>query len=837
MSNVIVGGVTSINNPRTNWNQTDSNKADYLKNKPDVANSIKQNKRGSIIKADDVSPIEHSLKVNVEGKNLMPFPYNKGNETINGVTFTHNGDGTVTVNGEATANAVHYVFYNIGNPLTFPSGIYTISGSPIGSTYAAGYYISLNYGINGTFKDTSIGEKGNSIELDAAKAIAIVIKKGIKADNLVFKPQIEKGTTATDWTPYVANVGSVNVSRYGKNLIPYPHLYTTRTLYGVDFTDNGDGTVTANGTATGAVFFKATDLTNGTRMILPKGTYFLSGSPIGGSTGTFATYIVVYDMNGSEQKRYWDTGNGVKFDLPLENQIISVVLYITSGTTVKNITFRPQIEVGETATEYESYIAPQTVAANTDGIVEGLTSASPSMTLVSDTNGVIIDCTYKADTELAVGQMINKNTESVEQMINEKTEWENDAIKLFANGLEIQGNSVVSNNLVIPKEDNDEPSADDTEITTLLKKDLEDFTNEILQKDFDLGFLAVTDIHALKDDVYKIMAYFAENHIGDFVVNLGDNTHDQKTKKAKMELLKKLFEVSQSGKGLEVYNLRGNHDNNPQGSFISRDPNTKQYITTDENYPKLKDKSFHISDKQYYNISTRTPKELRRLYPNNYFYRDFEDSKIRAIFLDGGDIYDKYTGELMTDALNVMYQQDQIDWLVDTALNFSDKTDKLEWSVLTLSHCQPIFIEPILKAFMDGASVEGEYTYNDTYAFEPFTVSWTCNFATMNRCTMEYLGHISGHYHKDRAFDIFNQITDPDEQRKRIEIRNATVNNTDTPTVDDFAIDFITINKNDAGLVTIEAHRFGNTNANLDKNEEADTVRSFSFVPKFRREW
>lgn len=40
-----------------------------------------------------------------------------------------------------------------------------------------------------------------------------------------------------------------------KNLIPYPYLMTTKTNNGVTITDNGDGTLTVNGTAKTAIFF------------------------------------------------------------------------------------------------------------------------------------------------------------------------------------------------------------------------------------------------------------------------------------------------------------------------------------------------------------------------------------------------------------------------------------------------------------------------------------------------------------------------------------------------------------------------------------------------------
>ena len=42
----------------------------------------------------------------VSGKNLIPFPYYETTKTVNGITFTDNGDGTIAVDGTASSDAV-----------------------------------------------------------------------------------------------------------------------------------------------------------------------------------------------------------------------------------------------------------------------------------------------------------------------------------------------------------------------------------------------------------------------------------------------------------------------------------------------------------------------------------------------------------------------------------------------------------------------------------------------------------------------------------------------------------------------------------------------------------
>ena len=128
--------------------------------------------------------------------------------------------------------------------------------------------------------------------------------------------------------------------RYGKNLLPYPYYETTKTENGITFTDNGDGTITANGTADElAQFILSLDVE------LNKGTYTFSGCPSGGSSSTYCI---------SDSYENIDTGDAFTLSFESDSSKEFVIL-IQPGTTVSNLVFKPQIELGSTATEYEQY--------------------------------------------------------------------------------------------------------------------------------------------------------------------------------------------------------------------------------------------------------------------------------------------------------------------------------------------------------------------------------------------------------------------------------------------------------------------------------------------------
>lgn len=64
-----------------------------------------------------------------------------------------------------------------------------------------------------------------------------------------------------------------------------------------------------------------------------------------------------------------------------------------------------QAEVGDTATDYEPYIEPVEYSVSEDGTTDGVTSFYPVTTLMTDTEGAVIDCTYNKDINKAFEEL------------------------------------------------------------------------------------------------------------------------------------------------------------------------------------------------------------------------------------------------------------------------------------------------------------------------------------------------------------------------------------------------------------------------------------------------
>lgn len=153
----------------------------------------------------------------------------------------------------------------------------------------------------------------------------------------------------------------------GKNLIPLDqYKKSSFTANGITWKTNDDGTITANGTATS--FTTLIFLSGYYNTYLPPGTYYLSGSPKGGSYDTHRIAFQLgsgntYDITGSE---VYDSGNGVLAKAPNGIRSIYAKITIGSGATCNNLTFKPQLEIGSVKTEFEP--AKKNVATVTSSV-------------------------------------------------------------------------------------------------------------------------------------------------------------------------------------------------------------------------------------------------------------------------------------------------------------------------------------------------------------------------------------------------------------------------------------------------------------------------------------
>ena len=240
-------------------------------------------------------------------------------------------------------------------------------GCPSRGSYNT-YRISSSIELNGTWKDgfSDDGTAGGNISRALSSGeiihIEIAVKSGYTANNLVFKPQLfdltemfgagnEPSTPAEfsvmfhdDYYPYNAgelkSVAPTSVEASGIErfqLLDKSKYSATTTISGVTFTNNGDGTITANGTATSRAVLYLRDSTNS---VMIRGKGFIVGDPEVGNA--FINYDL-YDGNKWIADNVSYGGKGTIFTGRKEATHGVVYIAIEAGTSANNLIFKPQL--------------------------------------------------------------------------------------------------------------------------------------------------------------------------------------------------------------------------------------------------------------------------------------------------------------------------------------------------------------------------------------------------------------------------------------------------------------------------------------------------------------
>lgn len=196
---------------------------------------------------------------------------------------------------------------------------------------------------------------------------------------------------------------TVTITRCGKNLFDTTKYKTrTNTVNGitVDILDDGcihvHGTPVDTSTATSITMphYQEVD-------VLPKGAYIYSNNPSVEDDNVLCFPQANNPTNGAWLINLLTERTYVPEDFCINRFVVFVKAGATSAINNK---YYLQVEAGEVASEYEAYKDVLTYTPTADGTVD-IVSVSPTMTLLTDTEGVTLEVEYNRDINALVGDM------------------------------------------------------------------------------------------------------------------------------------------------------------------------------------------------------------------------------------------------------------------------------------------------------------------------------------------------------------------------------------------------------------------------------------------------
>lgn len=297
----------------------------------------------------------NALEYHIEGKSEQETRSGKNKfnpdilteETVNGITLTKNKNGTITLNGTATADAIFdFSGFSITGTGNETMSLHRISGTGTDGRKLVEFALYEDDNFTNMISATvsATGHQFTKTLVDGVtyKFGDIYIKEGLTCDNFVVGIQIED-KELTDFEQY----GAMPSPDYPSEIKTIPsviNLFENKlengSLNGIDYIVNKDKSITLNGIAS------IDTIININSIPLNSGIYTMNGCPIGGTLQSYRLFI--------RGTNIVDYGSGTKLALT-EKTTYTIAIGIASGTTVDNLTFKPMINEGLINHNYVPY--------------------------------------------------------------------------------------------------------------------------------------------------------------------------------------------------------------------------------------------------------------------------------------------------------------------------------------------------------------------------------------------------------------------------------------------------------------------------------------------------
>ena len=380
-----------------------------------VANALKGSASGKVVVIKDVSPLEHTVKVKLDGDNIGGEVLTKTErfDTKYQDVMLNNASKSVRVVMFGDSHCVGGVIPLVdGQDLTQLNDFSSFAIVPVGNYAEVGGIRDITYkiegntlkweGFGGAWYQDEIYERFDisgeyTLSSSGQNIIGFCEAYGLDEDNPNYMAS-EYDNLRIDISIYEGNAATVKV--FGKNYFDISKVVTNVPLGLGRVINNNDGTLTIKtqsqlstaGAKPSTLRDYAPDLKVGE-------TYYLSAysTPVEGAS--YADNYIYLDGTGANLTWFFNSAKKIT-----EAMLNATVRWYAWGktnatTTISNI----QIEKGKTATEYEPYIKPTEYTTDANGEAK-IPSMCPTMTIIPDTD-VDMSVEYNRDINKAFAEL------------------------------------------------------------------------------------------------------------------------------------------------------------------------------------------------------------------------------------------------------------------------------------------------------------------------------------------------------------------------------------------------------------------------------------------------
>lgn len=359
------------------------------------SNALKGKASGAIIRVDDASPINHTVKCKVKNKNL----FNNTNDfyIASGASCTYNC-GTLVVNGYY-ASKIITLEEEKTYTLSFKS---TRTGS-----YGGGVYIAASPFV--LFSGASI----------MSNTVTFTVPKGHRSVQFTFygsnstdsnsasytEIMLEEGTVATGYIPW-SDAITATVMRCGKNLLDLSRATFT--------------SATRNDAVNGITCKINNSYYSGIRIdylndfLLANKGKTLTFSIADAIEGAMITLLIYGTRTSGKSNQEGSSTGKREISFPISEEFTAITglevrvnrkttAFTDTATVVRNM----QVEVADYATAFEVFKESVTYSPGADGTIEGITSLSPTMTFIASKANAVVDVEYNKDINQTITKLLN----------------------------------------------------------------------------------------------------------------------------------------------------------------------------------------------------------------------------------------------------------------------------------------------------------------------------------------------------------------------------------------------------------------------------------------------